>query len=201
MAVSAPSSPFGKSEDQFSAGTMGLWFFLAALAVLFASTVLGYSVIRLGAGSEATVGLPALPNGLWLSTAVLLASSGTMHWAILSIRNNRPHQLKFGMLATIVLGVLFLAMQTRCWVQWAAPLAAALSQTQTRFILTGFYVLTGTHALHVIGGLIPLTVVTMRAARGYYSPTYYPGIRYCAMYWHFLDVVWLVLFATLLLGT
>ena len=201
MVVSAPSSPFGKREAQFSAGTLGLWFFLAALAVLFASTVLGYWVIRLSAGRDATIGLPELPDGLWFSTVILLASSGTMHWAILSIRNDRSRQLQLGMLATTVLGVLFLALQTRCWVLWATPLAAALSQTQTRFILTGFYVLTGTHALHVIGGLIPLTVVTLRAARGRYSPTYYPGVRYCAMYWHFLDVVWLVLFATLLLGT
>ena len=201
MSASLPSSPFRQREAQFSAGTLGLWFFLAALAVLFGSTVLGYLVLRLSAGRDATIGLPGLPRGLWISTAIMVASSGTMHWAILSIRNNRAGQLKLGMLATAVLGVLFLAMQTRCWVLWAAPLAAALSQSQTRFILTGFYVLTGTHALHVIGGLLPLTVVTLRAARGRYSPTYYPGVRYCAMYWHFLDVVWLVLFATLLLGT
>ncbi len=201
MAVSAPSSPFRKREAQFSAGTLGLWFFLAALAVLFASTVLGYWVLRLSAGRDATIGLPALPNGLWFSTVILLASSGTMHWAILSIRNDRARQLQLGLLTTTVLGVLFLALQTRCWVLWAAPLAAALSESQTRFILTGFYVLTGTHALHVIGGLIPLTIVTLRAAHGRYSPSYYPGVRYCAMYWHFLDLVWLVLFATLLLGT
>ena len=138
MSASAPSSPFGKREAQFSAGTLGLWFFLVALAVLFASTVLGYWVIRLSADREATIGLPALPAGLWISTAILLASSGTMHWAILSIRNNRAAQLKLGMLATTVLGVVFLAMQTRCWVLWATPLAAALSQSQTRFILTGF---------------------------------------------------------------
>ena len=201
MSASSPSSPFRKREAQFSAGTLGLWFFLAALAVLFASTVLGYWVLRLSAGRDATIGLPALPAGLWISTAIMLASSGTMHWAILSIRNNRAGQLKLAMFATVVLGIVFLAMQTRCWVLWATPLAAALSQTQTRFILTGFYVLTGTHALHVVGGLIPMVVVTLRAAHGRYSPTYYPGVRYCAMYWHFLDVVWLVLFATLLLAT
>ena len=116
MGVSAPSSPFGNREAHFSAGTMGLWFFLAALAVLFASTVLGYWVIRLSAGRDATIGLPELPNGLWFSTVILLASSGTMHWAILSIRNDRSRQLQLGMLATTVLGVLFLALQTRCWV-------------------------------------------------------------------------------------
>ena len=201
MSASVPSSPFGNREAQFSAGTMGLWFFLASLAVLFASSVLGYWVIRLSAGAEAVRDLPPLPRGLWMSTVVLLASSGTMHWALSSVRNNRLKQLQLGMLATTVLGLAFLALQTRCWVQWAVPLAAAIHQTQSRYILTGFYVLTGTHGLHVVGGLIPLTVVTLRAARGRYSSSFYPGVRHCVMYWHFLDAVWLVLFATLLLGT
>ena len=201
MAESAGSSPFTKHEAQVSAGTLGLWFFLAALTIFFGASVLGYWVIRLGAGRDAALDLPALPRGLWFSTALLLASSGTMHWALTSIRNNRSGQLQLGLLATTLLGLAFLAVQTRCWVQWAAPLAAALSQSQTRFLLTGFYVLTGTHALHVIGGLIPLTIVTLRAARGRYSPSFHPGVRYCAMYWYFLDGVWLVLFATLLLGT
>ncbi|MEE8154732.1 MAG: heme-copper oxidase subunit III [Phycisphaerales bacterium] len=201
MSAPAGSSPFAKDEAQVSAGTLGLRFFLVSLAILFGACVLGYWVIRLGAGRDAALDLPALPRGLWISTAILVASSGTMQWALTSIRNNRPRQLQLGMLATTLLGLAFLVVQTRCWVQWAAPLAAAISQSQTRFLLTGFYVLTGTHALHVIGGLMPLAIVTLRAARGRYSPSFHPGVRYCTMYWHFLDGVWLVLFATLLLGT
>ena len=175
--------------------------FLAALTIFVGASVLGYWVIWLGAERDAVLDLPALPRGLWVSTALLLASSGAMHWALTSIRNNRSRQLQLGLLATTLLGLAFLGVQTRCWVQWAAPLAAALSQSQTHFLLTGFYVLTGIHALHDIGGLIPLTIVTLRAARGRYSPSYYPGVSYCAMYWYCVDGVWLVLIATLLLGT
>ncbi|MCZ6542722.1 MAG: cytochrome c oxidase subunit 3, partial [Planctomycetota bacterium] len=83
----------------------------------------------------------------------------------------------------------------------SGPLTASLDEVQKAFVLTGFYVLTGVHALHVIGGLIPLAAVTIRSFRNRYSSTDHAAVRYCAMYWHFLDGVWIVLFATLMLGT
>ncbi|MFH1681903.1 MAG: cytochrome c oxidase subunit 3 [Candidatus Eisenbacteria bacterium] len=63
-----------------------------------------------------------------------------------------------------------------------------------------FYMLTGLHAAHVLGGLIALAVVTARAHRGAYSAADHAGIELCARYWHFLDIVWIVLFAVLLVG-
>ena len=61
-----------------------------------------------------------------------------------------------------------------------------------------FYVLTGLHAAHVIGGLVPLVVVTVNSAYGRYSSVFSAGVRQIAIYWHFLGVVWLVLFAVIL---
>ena len=60
-----------------------------------------------------------------------------------------------------------------------------------------FYVLTALHAAHVIGGLIPLIVVYIKARRGRYSRNFHPGVRYVTAYWHFLDVVWVLLFLVL----
>lgn len=195
------STPFAQRDERFAAGTLGIWLFLVSLGVLFAATVVGYFVVRYSAGAEATADLPALPRALWLSTLILLISSGSMHIALLGVRAGRPGQLRFGLLATTLLGFGFLAMQVLCWTQWAGPLAEAIADSQARFIITGFYVLTGIHGLHVIGGIVPLTIVALRSWRGVYEPSYYPGVRYCAMYWHFLDAVWLTLFITLLLGT
>ena len=79
-------------------------------------------------------------------------------------------------------------------------MAVAPNATEVRYLLTSFYVLTGIHAAHIVGGLIPLIIVATRATTGRYTPAYYPGVRYTAMYWHFLDVVWLTLFVTLQLG-
>ena len=74
----------------------------------------------------------------------------------------------------------------------------SLQQSEQRFLLTAFYVLTGMHAVHVIGGLVPLVVITRRAFAGRDDPQH-AGVIYTAMYWHFLDAVWLVLFVTMLI--
>ena len=199
-ASSVRNSPFDDREARFSAGTLGFWFFLAALAVLFASFVIAHLLVLSSIEDDALLDLPNLPSGLWASTLVLLISSGTIHWAVLGLRSGNTNKLKLGVILTAILGIVFLAIQTRCWVQWSLPLAVAASSIEARYLLASFYVLTGIHAAHIIGGLIPLVIVALRATSGRYTPTYYPGVRYAAMYWHFLDAVWLALFVTLLLG-
>ena len=62
-----------------------------------------------------------------------------------------------------------------------------------------FYLLTGLHALHVVGGLVPLAVTTARAWQGKYTAVAHAGVEHVALYWHFLDVIWLVLFGVLVL--
>ncbi len=195
------SSPFADRRARLSAGRFGMRLFLLSLAVLFAACVIGYVVIRWQAQAEEVPDLPPLPAGLWLSTLLLVASSGTIQWALHSARRSRPSHLQLGLLVTTGLGLGFLAVQAYCWVAWAGPLAATLTDLQKLYVLTSFYVLTGIHALHVIGGLIPLVVVTSRALRGRYSADDHAGVQYCTTYWHFLGGVWLILFATLMIGT
>ena len=145
--------------------------------------------------------MPPLPGWLWLSTIVLLVSSVTMQHAVVAARRGRIQVMRAELAATLALAAAFLALQVVCWAQWAEPMQALIGQTERRFLLTAFYVLTGLHAIHVIGGLIPLTVITKRAAAGRYTAERHAGIVYTAMYWHFLDGMWLVIFITLLIGT
>lgn len=185
------------SEQRLAVGIHGLWLFLLSLAVLFGSSLIAYLFIRFLPSEEPMV-IPPLPRALWVSTLMLLASSGTMQLALVSARRGRPGTVRRAMAATLALAVGFLAVQGLCWYLWAGPLTDELAETQRRFALAGFYVLTGLHAAHVVGGLVPMSIVAVNAHRGRYTPEHHAGVLYCATYWHFLDAVWLVLFATLL---
>ena len=182
---------------ELSIGKLGMRLLIASLAMLFAASITGYIVVRTRAEVWPPAGMPALPSGLWLSTVLIVLSSVTMAWAVGGIRRDRQQPLRVGLLLTLLLGLGFLANQT---VNWFSLVAADVRPGANLYAFT-FFVLTWLHALHVVGGLVPLGLVTARAWRGAYSAPFHPGVEYTAMYWHFLDVVWLVLFAVLFLGS
>ena len=176
-------------------GRLGMRLLLAALAVLFAASVTGLLVVRSNAAVWPPPGVPELPRGLWLSTLLILAASAAIHWGLTGIRRGDAQRLRRGLALTALLGLGFLASQT---VSWFALVAVNLTAKTNLYGFT-FYLLTGLHALHVVGGLVPLGLVTARAWRGRYSAASYEGVEYTATYWHFLDVIWLILWVVLLL--
>lgn len=174
-------------------GRLGMFLLLLMLSVLFLASLVLFAIFRVKAAEWPPRGTPKLPGGLWISTVVLVLSSGTMHAALRSARRNRQGGLRIAMAATTVLGLAFLALQAHNWHE----LIRAGLPMQKNFYAFFFYTLTGLHAAHVIGGVIALLVVSVFAFLGRYGPAAYAGVWRCAVYWHFLDVVWLVLFATL----
>lgn len=195
--MTAPSVP---SQDRaapapLGTGRMGMKVLVLALSMLFGASILGYLVIRLRAPAWPPPGMPRLPGALWVSTVIIVMSSFTMHSAVRAAREERQRALHASMLLTTLLGVLFLVSQT---VNWFSLAAASLMATTNLYGFT-FYLLTGLHAAHVIGGVIPLVVVTVRAWQGRYSAAFHPGVEYVAIYWHFLAVVWVVLFTLLVI--
>lgn len=172
-------------------GTFGMIVFLVSLSILFTASIVGYLIVRFQSANWPST---ALPGGLWLSTLLLLLSSGTMHFALQAARRGRQKALRIGMALTTALGTAFLIGQLFSWLTW---IKAGVELGPHRLYAWAFYVFTGLHGAHVIGGLIPLAIVTARAFRGRYLPQTSTGVKHCAMYWHFLDVVWLVLFAVL----
>jgi cytochrome c oxidase subunit 3 len=195
------ASPFADPQARNAAGALGMRLFLLSLGMLFAAAVIGYAALRLSGAPAGDAGLPPLPRALWVSTLLLLAGSAAVHGALGAARCGRERRLRASMAATLLLGAAFLLVQAACWIAWAEPMREALRGTAATYRLTGFYVLTGLHGLHVLGGLVPLAVVTRRAWSGRYSPEAHAGVQYIAAYWHFLDGTWIVLFATLLLAT
>ncbi|MHC4992230.1 MAG: cytochrome c oxidase subunit 3 [Planctomycetota bacterium] len=193
-------TPFDDPHQRFQAGRFGMALFLASLAMLFAASVISFIVIRLSA-DDWPQELPPLPATLWASTLLLIASSVTMQWALVAARSESPPALRLGLGLTLTLVAAFLVLQGISWWEWLVALRGSpVPADSMRYALSGFYVLTGVHAAHVIGGLVPMVIVTSRAWRGRYSSRRYSGVQYCTMYWHFLDGVWLALFLTLLAG-
>lgn len=170
-----------------------MWIFLAALTVLFLASIVGYLVVRLKATDWPPPGMPRLPAGLWLATVVLLAGSVTVHLALRAVRRNERAASTRWLAVTTALAFAFLLVQS--W-NWWGLIRLQLTAASNLYAFT-FFMLTGLHAAHVIGGIALLAIVLARSHRGRYGSDHYGGVTYAAMYWHFLDAIWLVLFAVM----
>jgi heme/copper-type cytochrome/quinol oxidase subunit 3 len=186
-----------EGQESLPAGTreMGLVFMLASLGMLFASMLVGYFTVRWMAGEWPPPGTPELPAGLWAGTAALILGSVTVQSALSAARAGNQARLAARLRWTLVFGILFLAVQT--W-NWIALIRAHGGPTDGVYGFL-FFVLTMLHAVHVVGGILPLAVTVSRAGTGRYTRESHHGIRSLAIYWHFLGSTWLVLFAVLYL--
>lgn len=178
------------------AGTIGMAILIVSLSILFVASMAAFLIIRIQYQSQPNhpwppLGMPHLPASLWLSTAVILLSSITIQKALNAAQRDDEKKLRRNLLATFLIGLLFLLMQTANWLEFYFAIRHTAFQGS---YLGMFYVLTGLHAAHVFGGLVPLGIILYRAKRGRYSRNFHPGIRYSAIYWHFLDIVWCALF-------
>ena len=175
------------------AGVLGMWIFLATLAVLFVAAIVGYLAVRIKATDWPPPGMPRLPAGLWLATLVLLAASATVHRSLRAIRQGERTASTRWLAATLGLALMFLVVQS--W-NWWGLIRMRLTVGSNLYAFT-FFMLTGLHAAHVVGGIVLLAVVAARSFRGRYGSGHHPGITYAAMYVHFLDGIWLLLFAVM----
>ncbi len=185
----------GRSSNVPGAGELIMLLFIVSLAVGFAALIVFYLVMRSQTEVWPPAGTPPLPAALWLSTAIILLSSVTMHWTLLAGRRGDARGLRIASLATLALAVAFLVSQA---INWGLAVAARMPRTGNMYAVL-FYLLTGLHGLHIIGGLTPLAVIARKAWRDGYAPNRTAGIAYCAMYWHFVDVAWLAMYGTLLI--
>lgn len=186
----------GRQDYIPGAGRIGVLIFIASLSMLFAASIIGYLIIRSQAEIWPPPYVPSLPNTLWISTIILLISSGTMIWAHKSIKKNQITNCFRGLLFTALLGIAFLVAQ---WLNWQDLIQLQILPRSKNMYAFTFYMLTGLHAVHVIGGLVILAFVTVKAYRGAYNATYHPGVEYSSIYWHFLDIVWIIMFTLLVI--
>ncbi len=176
--------------------TLGMWLFLASLTMLFAAGMLGYGIIRLSSPAVPAHFQLHLPWPLWISTFLVLAASFTIHGAVASIQHEKRDQLRQWMMITVGLAVLFIVVQIPSMLSMLASHAELRGSGMPLYGMVFFLVLV--HAAHVLGGVIGLGLVMRKAFRNEYDHENYVGVYHCALYWHFLDIVWLIMFGTML---
>jgi cytochrome c oxidase subunit 3 len=138
---------------------------------------------------------PFTPMGAWgipaLNTLLLLSSGVTVTWAHWALKMNNRSQLILGLVLTIALGVTFLGFQAYEYIHAYTDLNLKLT---TGIYGTTFFMLTGFHGFHVTVGVIMLTVILLRCVAGHFRPDHHFAFEGVSWYWHFVDVVWLLLF-------
>jgi cytochrome c oxidase subunit III len=169
---------------------LGMLLFIISEIMVFGAFFTAYFFIRVAQGDPWPAPGTHLPLEVaGLNTAILISSSFTLHWAEQSIKKGNRFGLKAGMLTTFLLGCAFLFIQIN---EYANIGFAPQDQAQA----TIFYSLTGLHGAHVFIGLLLLLTVTVRAFRGHYSPEEHRGIEIPGIYWHFVDIMWIVVYTT-----
>jgi len=162
----------------------GLWAFLGTVSMLFIGFTSAYLIRRTSADWVPL----SPPRILWWNTAALLGSSLTLQAARKRLRDWDLRALLPWVAATGTLGVLFLAGQIAAWRKLAAQGVFLASNPHSSF----FYVLTGLHGVHLLGGLVWFTAVLVQVRRLAYTPGE-DGLRLFATYWHFLAGLWVYL--------
>jgi cytochrome c oxidase subunit 3 len=182
--------PPAHRSSRVEAPTLGMLLFIISEIMIFGAFFTAYFFIRIVNHNPWPAPGTKLPEAVaGVNTAILVSSSLTIHWALTSVKRGNRFGLKAGMLSTFVLGFTFLFVQINEYVHIGfSPGYSAQS--------TVFYALTGLHGAHVFIGLCILLTVTIRSFRGHYSPEEHRGVEIPGIYWHFVDIMWIVVYTT-----
>ena len=180
-------------------GMMGMYIFLASEVMFFGSLFASYFYLFGSSlqwppphtgGGEFYVNWYPIPV---INTVLLLSSGVTCHFAGDGLAQGNRRRFFVLWTATIVLGLLFEFGQLY---EFISAFGRGLTLSYNHFS-SAFFIMTGFHGAHVLGGLILLTLILWRASRGQFSPQHHVGVAAVTLYWHFVDVVWIFLFAIL----
>ncbi len=169
---------------------LGMLLFIISEVMVFGAFFTAYFFIRVAQGDPwpaPGTHLPVIPT--LFNTMILVSSSITMHWALRGVQTGNYRALKAGILTTFLMGAAFLFIQIN---EYANIGFAPQDHAQA----TIFYSLTGLHGCHVFIGLCLLLFVTIRAFRGHYSPENHRGVEIPGIYWHFVDIMWIIVYTT-----
>jgi len=205
----AAHSPHFENYKGFTSGKFAMWLFLASDAMGFMGLIGAYMVLRISSSNWMVEALdpPFGINLTALMTFLLIMSSVTMVKALSAIQKGNQKGLLFWLGCTIFGGLTFLSLQVYEWdhfihgivtLREKAGLAGATNQGLTGYQQT-FFTLTGFHGLHVLSGVIYLSCIWTRAKQGAYSATNNSPVELVGLFWHFVDLVWIVLFTILYL--
>ena len=171
-------------------GKLGMWNFLAADAMSFGGLLCAYGALRYG---DPNWPVPSSILGIQLTAAMtflLVCSSLTLVESLAGFRTGNQAKLKKFLALTIVGGILFLSCQAY---EWTHLIEHGQSIQKDNFGAS-FFVLTGFHGLHVLSGVGYLSIILVRAMLGTYTDPHNNELEIAALYWHFVDLVWILVF-------
>lgn len=166
-----------------------LWVAIGSILMMFAGLTSAYIVKR----SQASWLMIEVPMMFWYSTATILASSVTVQLALKALKKREMINYRRLLVATAVLGVLFIVLQVAGFKQFAAQdirLVGAGSNASYSFLLA----ISGLHGIHVLGGVVALVVIAIRALNSSTKSYSSVPLEIAATYWHFVDALWIYLF-------
>jgi cytochrome c oxidase subunit 3 len=208
MSEPQPAMQFVDLRQQHDVAQLGMWVFLATEILFFGGLILAYCAYRIGYGSgfaQAAARTEILIGSI--NTAVLLTSSFLVAWAVLVARMGEGRIAALLLWGAAALGIAFLVLKgIEYGIEYKEHLVPGLNfnvvgpQADATHLFFAFYfVATGLHAVHVAVGIVVLVSIGMRARQGAYSERYHAPITVAGLYWHFVDVVWIFLFALIYL--
>jgi len=184
----------GWTPPRLPAGKVALRFFMGVVTTLFFLFTIAF-LMRSQSGDWRSLADPSQPLAnpwqLWVNTAVLLVSSIMLEFATISARRGNLTRTKIGLVFGGLFAIAFIVGQLWVWRQLGAAGYLLASSPANSF----FYVITGLHGLHLMGGLVAWGYVSGNAWRGVALERLRLGVELTARYWHFLFIIWLVMFA------
>ncbi len=196
--MAAHGDTFGAGGGHGSTGgrTLEWWgmiFFIASEALIFANLIAAYLYLEIRNGKFV---LPSGEHLDWIyplvNTVILISSSWPAHMAGRNIARNNKTGLKIGLAITILLGAIFLGGQIY---EYTNLFSQGFTPQYKQVFGSAFFMLTGFHGLHVTIGLLFLFICLLRALKGDFSARKHFAVEAAEMYWHFVDIVWILVFS------
>ncbi len=178
-----------KQEIKFKTSKNMMWVGIATMVMLFMGFTSAY-IVRQEEGQWLVFDLP---NILFVSTFIILMSSVSMVWATRSAKKDDQKGVKNGLLLTLVLGISFAVCQYFAWVE-IYDLGIFWAGVESNAAGSYLYLITGLHLAHLFAGILSLIYTFARSLQGAYSSSNSLGLEVAALYWHFLDALWVYLF-------
>ncbi|HSS10883.1 MAG TPA: cytochrome c oxidase subunit 3 [Acidimicrobiales bacterium] len=188
--TSAAAAPVGTTSRRPALLTVGTIVWLASELMFFSGLFAAYFTLRAGSTVWPPKDVHLDTATATLATLVLVLSSGTMQLGVKAIERDDRRSFQRWLALTFALGTLFILAQARDWSRLSFGV-------DSNAYGSAFYLMTGFHGLHVIGGLLAMVVVAGRAASRRFGADDSPSVEMLSYYWHFVDVVWIGLWATI----
>ena len=191
---------------------LGMWVFLGSEVMFFTALIGSYIILRFGAPGEwARPGVVLNVPVTAFNTFLLICSSVSMVKAYAAVVDGDQQKFKMWLLLTIIAGASFVGVQAYEYTHlvhdgflpsgiregselWEKVEAGTVPAATAGIYWSSFYIMTGFHGFHVTCGVVSMIWVYLKALRGGYSATDYRGVEVIGLYWHFVDLVWIILF-------